>query len=116
MKATVFRVQDKRGRGPFQPGFTAKWLQQHKELPPYYLEFDIDVRAEQAMGNVLGCACRDLEQLKKWFTEQEFKTLQKLGFKAVRLEVDRIIESSDIQCVFSRARQLRKGAVEVKLY
>lgn len=114
---TVYRVQDKHGRGPFKPGFTAKWLKVDKGLAPFYVEFNgFNPAAESSPHEHVGCGCTALEQLKQWFTKEEFITLKRFGFKAVRLDVDRVLRLSDKQCVFARSRQLRKGAIEVQLY
>jgi len=114
---SVYRVQDKHGRGPFKPGFTNKWLEHDKGLAPFFTEFPLlNLNAESTPDEFVGCACLELEQLKRWFTQSEFKTLEAKGFKAVKMDVDRVLCSSKNQCVFARKRQLRKGVVEVSLY
>ncbi len=117
MTEYVYRIQDKQGRGPFSPGFTMKWLEQDKSLPPYFVEFpDLDLNAETRPNDFVGCACLCLMQLRKWFTPSEYRTLTKLGFKVVRLEVDKILRRSENQCVFSRAKRFNKNAVVMQLY
>lgn len=94
-----------------------KWLEQEKGLPPYYLEFqDLDLNAETRPSDFVGCACLYKEQLRKWFTPSEYLALTKLGFKLVRLEVDKILRQSKNQCVFLRAKRLNKNAVVLMLY
>lgn len=117
MTEYVYRIQDKQGRGPFRSGLTMKWLEKDKNLPPYYFEFpDLDLHAETNPNDFVGCACLHMEQLRKWFTPNEYQTLAKLGFKAVRLEVDQILRQSENQCVFSRAKRFNKNAVVMTLY
>ncbi|MFB2668915.1 hypothetical protein ACE02U_09010 [Shewanella xiamenensis] len=117
MKEFVYRIQDKQGRGPFKPGFTLKWLQQEKNLPPYFLEFpDLNLQTETNQNDFIGCACLNLDQLRKWFTPHEYQILKKLGFKLVRLEADKILRRSENQCVFSRTKRFDKNAVVMTLY
>ncbi|WP_299202615.1 hypothetical protein [uncultured Amphritea sp.] len=111
----IFRVQDSKGRGPWRPGFSHKWKDMDREIPdPFYDEFpDIDLANET--GN-LGCGCANANQLKKWFSEEEYELLLKLGYKAVKLKVDRIVRQSENQCVFLRNKPLRKNTVRIALY
>ena len=101
----VYRIQDAEGRGPFKPGFIKKWVEyrlDHNNLQPWFIEFgrvDKQISAEETSG----CACKSLEQLRRWFTKREYTKLKKLGYKAVRIKVDHIIEESDIQCFVSRS-------------
>jgi len=68
------------------------------------------------VGMNLGCGCRTLEQLRRWFTPTEYATLHRFGYCAVKMEVGRILAESDIQCVFERAKPLREGVEPVELY
>lgn len=114
----VFRVQDKDGRGPWKPGFSHQWVEDredHNNLKPWFLEFG-DVRRLAICGMSLGSGCRTLEQLQRWFTHSEYKTLLKLGYRAVRIKVGRILASSDIQCFFERSKPLNEDAEEIELY
>src|SRR5207247_592614 len=95
----VFRVQDKDGRGPWKPGFSHRWVEDredHDKLVPWYTEFGrVDRRA--IYGMAVGSGCRTLEQLRRWFTPSEYRTLRRLGYQAVRLKAGRILAESEIQ-------------------
>lgn len=114
----IFRVQDNNGRGPFKPGFSRQWVEEradHENLRPWYEEFGrVDQRA--IVGMAVGCGCRELEQLRRWFTAIEYAELQKFGYCAVRMKVGRVLGESDIQCVFERAIPLHKDTEPVQLY
>lgn len=112
----VYRVQDKRGRGPFGPGLAVKWLEpraDHDNLTPYYIQWP-EFRPTADSNH--GCACINLNQLRRWFTESEYKKLQALGFKAVRMKVDEVLRQSEIQCIFRRKKALRKDVEPIVLY
>ena len=116
----VFRVQDKDERGPWKPGFSKRWIEDRPEeeyaaLVPWPLQFG-DVRRRSIVGMSLGCGCRTLEQIRRWFTPTEYATLRRLGYCAVKMEVGRILAESDIQCVFERSKPLREDVVPVDLY
>lgn len=115
---TIFRVQDKDGRGPWKPGFSHKWVKDrddHDNLVPWLYEFGrVDRTANYGMA--IGCGCLTLEQLRRWFTPTEYETLRRFGYRAVKMEAGRILAESDIQCVFERAKPLREGVETVELY
>ena len=115
---TIYRVQDKDGRGPWKPGFSRFWVEDrddHDNLVPWYVEFG-DVHRRAIVGMHMGCGCRSLEQLRRWFTATEYATLQLAGYQAVQMAADRILAESDIQCVFERAKPLHIGVDAVELY
>ena len=116
----VFRVQDSEGRGPFRPGLSKHWVidrDDHENLKPWPKEFgDILPRGEWPFGKHYGCACRTLDQLRRWFNENEYSTLQQLGFKAVQMDVQRVLAEGDTQLVFLRNRPLRTDVDAVELY
>lgn len=118
MAETVYRVQDKDGRGPWKPGFSQMWIEEradHDNLPPWFLQFGRVERFAIA-GMYVGCGCRTVEQLKRWFLPSEFETLKRHGYRAVKLKVGRILAASDIQCVFECAKPLQKIAEPFELY
>ena len=114
----VYRVQDAHGRGPWRPGFSHRWVEgreDHIVLKSWIEEFP-DLRMIAAPSTHCGCGCETLEQLRRWFTESEYQTLLGLGYRCVRLDIDRILASGPTQCVFVRHRALRKGATVINLY
>ena len=114
----VYRVQDKDGRGPWKPGFSAVWCEDredHENLLPWYSEFGA-VHEKAIYGMTVGSACRTLKQLRRWFTESEYKTLKKHGYRCVKLQVGRVIAESEIQLFVERSRAFNRGAKTINLY
>ena len=115
---TIYRIQDKDGRGPWKPGFSRTWIEDrpdHDNLTPWPFEFPgVGVHLSRGMHN--GCATRTIEQLKRWFTESEYRTLLQHGYQAVKMTATRILAESEIQCVFERSTPLRKNATPFNLY
>lgn len=121
MREIVYRVQDAIGRGPWRPGFSHLWVEDrpdHKHLLPWMQEFGHDAipRTGRPFAEYFGCACRTIEQLRRWFTESEYATLRHYGFMAVKLQADRVLRESDIQLLFQRTRPLAYGAEPFGLY
>lgn len=116
----VYRVQDKNGRGPFKPGFTIKWNEGREDmvnLEPFYCQFpSFNPARDIARNEFCGCACRTIDQLKRWFTKIEYERLKKFGYKAVRLSVERVLHESDIQLIFARRKRLNKETTAITLY
>lgn len=115
---TVYRIQDKDGRGPFKPGFSHVWVENRPDLanlPAWFEEFG---RVDKLLCTyeTAGAGCKTLAQLKRWFTKKEYKKLKKYGYKAVEMNVDRIIAESKVQCFFGRGKPLRKDIKVIKLY
>jgi hypothetical protein len=118
MSELIFRVQDHEGRAPWHPGFSKKWMQPRpdlKKLLPYYVEFGWVNRLVRP-GMFPGCGCQTIEQLQRWFTPTEYKTLEGYGYTCVQMEVHRIIRASQIQCVFERRQPLNQNFLPVFLY
>lgn len=114
----VFRVQDENGRGPFKPGFSRNWVierEDHENLQPWFVEFG-RVDQEVLVGYTSGSACKTIEQLRRWFTKPEYKKLKKLGYKAYKVKVSRVIAESDIQCFVSKPSPFSDGAKVIALY
>lgn len=114
---TVYRVQDKQGRGPWKPGFSHQWVEDredHENLPPWVLEFPRIIEKFRR-GFVYGCGCTTLNKLRRWFTESEYQKLVKLGYRAVKMEAI-VLGESDIQCVFERFKLLNQDVEEIELY
>lgn len=115
---TIYRIQDNDGRGPWKPGFSHKWVEtrnDHDNLPPWYIEFG-PVHLNAISGCAVGTGCMTIDQLRRWFTESEYKTLLSCGYKAVKMTVGRILASSSIQCVFERHIPLDEEFQEFPLY
>ncbi len=119
MSEIVYRVQDLDGRGPWKPGFSRRWVEDrpdHDALLPWPLEFGTGILDRLLTGEAAGCGCRTLEQLRRWFTASEYKKLLGYGYRAVQMEVGRILAESEIQCLFGRAKPLREDVSSVELY
>lgn len=91
---SLFRVQDRHGRGPWRPGFSAQWVDAFRtsQHPPIYEERPdwLDVcRAAQASGAHVGCAVDGMDALLSWFSPMELVRLYDLGF--------RIVDASDCE-------------------
>lgn len=118
----IYRVQDKDGRGPWKPGFSDCWVEdrpdsEYEALKPWTVEFGYtNVLGRSIAGMSLGCGCRTLDQLRRWFTAGEYRKLRQLGYSAVSMEVGRILAESNIQCVFERAKSLREDVHPINIY
>ena len=117
----VYRVQDKEGRGPWRPGVSHLWVQardDHANLPTWVEQFGMEMlsRTFDGFGKHTGCGCSSLEKLRRWFTAEEYATLQTYGYQAVRMNVRCILGQSDVQLVFRRRLPLHVGAKRVELY
>lgn len=115
---TVYRIQDAEGRGPWRPGFSKFWVEDrddHDLLLPWYQQFGrVDQRVLSGMH--MGCGCKTVEQLQRWFIPTEYRRLVAYGFQAVQMDVGRILGESDIQCVFERVLPLRLDVRPFDLY
>ncbi len=117
-KQYVYRVQDKDGRGPFKPGFTKEWAierDDYNNLVSWLEEFG-RVDKQILYGATAGSACETIDQLRRWFTKDEYKKLIEFGYHAVKIKVDRIIAKSEIQCFVSRSIPFNKKIREIDLY
>ena len=115
----LYRVQDKRGRGPFAPRFSKWWVESrpdHDNLLPWFLEFPGFYPVLRKKEVAFGVACKTPEQLKRWFTRKEYEKLIGFGYQAVKIDYARIFVHSDIQCVFSRNKQLNQDVEAFDLY
>jgi hypothetical protein len=113
----ILRIQDSEGRGPWRPGFSQAWIvdrSDHENLMPWYVEMG---RVDKFVtpGFYMGCGCLTSDQLRRWFTECEYRTLLGFGYLAVIMRGD-IIAESEIQVVFQRHIPLRKKVVKFDLY
>ncbi|MEW6708296.1 MAG: hypothetical protein AB1403_00605 [Candidatus Riflebacteria bacterium] len=117
----VFRIQDLDGRGPFKPGYTETWLIDRPELddlkPFSVLEiYGLYSKNMFSGARFIGFGCRSIEQLKKWFIEEEYKTLLKRGYSAVEMLIDDVLLENENQVLFARQRPLNKALKKFELY
>ena len=116
----IYRIQDKNGRGPFQPGFSHQWVEERDDLTnlhPFFVEWPgYYPLSDMAYNEHAGVGCTSIPQLRRWFTEVEYNRLLSMGYEAVKLRVDRILKQSDKQCVFVRKKPLHRGAKVFSLY
>lgn len=117
----VFRIHDAAGRGPWRPGFSHLWVKSRSDLEnliPWPVQFDAPKILYQMVKSRkhAGCACRTIEQLRRWFMPEEYETLLKYGYEAVIIRVDQVLAESDIQLVFLRDRPLNDGGSVFDLY
>ena len=117
-EVTIYRIQDKDGRGPWKPGFSKKWVEvreDHDNLPSWFFEFG-PVHKTAFTWESVGSGCLTIDQLRRWFTESEYKTLLRHGYNAVKMGASRILASSNIQCVFTRNKPLNVDCDVFNLY
>lgn len=115
---TIYRIQDKEGRGPWRPGFSSKWTIERsdwKDLVPFQMQFG-NVHQLRTPGMTMGCGCMTIDQLKRWFIPKEYETLLSFGYQSVSMEANTIVAQSDIQCVFERFRPFYMDAHPFDLY
>lgn len=114
---TVYRVQDKEGRGPFKPGFSHCWLDQNRTLeshPSIMQDFGWDFTRLIHPGEHFGCCFLSMDALLRWFSVSELERLERYKHHAIELRDCRIIAESSTQVMMSRIKPLRVGAVRVK--
>lgn len=114
----VYRMQDHEGRGPFKPGFTKEWSEDREDLDNLtsILKDWHKVKPKLLKGYHVGCACKSLEQLQRWFTPTEYERLLGHGYKVVSLKPGMILLETEVQVVFQRKLPLTQGIEEVDLY
>lgn len=117
---TVYRVQDREGRGPWRPGFSNQWVEDRSEdefdaLLPIMFEFP-DLQRRLRPGFHVGVGCTSLDKLRRWITASEWSTLRRFGYRCYAIVPDRIVAESETQCVFESAKPLRKIGKRVRLH
>jgi len=116
----IYRIQDSDGRGPWKPGFSKNWTEdrpesEYEKLIPWPYEFG-PVHKKAQPCEYLGCGCLTIDQLRQWFTPNEYRTLMKYGYRATKMPVCRILAKSNIQCVFTRVVPLQTDVEFFDLY
>lgn len=113
-RVRILRIQDAEGRGPYKPGMSSRWTDDHGDPPPpTWMEEFGDITRQCADDEYLGCGCRTLDQLFKWFTPTERVRLRRLGYQIVVMWADRVIAESVNQIVFARKKPLAMGATVI---
>ena len=116
MKITVYRIQDSEGRGPFKPGTTKKWIDDERTFfQKAQIQEQLWIKKIADPELNLAFVCTSIEQMKIWVSETEYERLIKLGYNAVKIDVDKIWYLDD-QAIAGRKRQYRKQAIVFKLY
>lgn len=109
-EATVYRVQDAEGRGPFRPGLSAQWSDHHGPVrPPPYFDLWPDWRRLVPGGWWYGSAVEAVPQLDPWFTGPERDRLAALGFRLVALDRAFIAARDPAQVLIARKRPFTAG-------
>lgn len=112
--ATVYRVQDIDGRGPYKPGFSHRWIDpdnKGQNCPDVFTEFPGLWPLPPRPGYAYGCAFTNLDALHKWFSPSELSRLFAFGYNVVSMDVDEVLAKSEAQCVFARRGSLARGVV-----
>ncbi len=117
----IYRVQDRKGRGPWKPGFSSKWVEdrateaEYDALapPPVHVMLALN---EKAAGKPMGYGCTSLDHLRLWFQPGEYQTLRRFGYRAVKMKVDQILLEMPTQCAFVRSLPLRMRVDSIELY
>ena len=78
----VYRVQNKKGDGPYRKGMTRSVLFRHWLSPEHPTPFgDIGICREPGKDEL--CGFESLEDLHGWVSQDEIEELSKLGFEIV---------------------------------
>jgi hypothetical protein len=114
-KRTVYRVQDKEGRGPWRPGLSRRWIEvDGPPLPPaLHDDFGWAIYDKMARFGHYGSAVANVEDLQNWFTASERKKLAGFGFFPVCILADEILAESPNQIVIRCDRPLHDGALSL---
>jgi len=116
MKVSVYRIQDKEGRGPFKPGYTEKWLDADRTyFPKAPIREQLWIKKIADPDLHLAFVCETVEQLKNWVSATEYARIKEDGYSAVKITVDKIW-TLDGQAIAGRKRQYRKQAIPFTLY
>lgn len=114
--AVVWRVQDKDGRGPYKPGFSAQWVDgdSGRICAPWWIELGLGMGdAHSALDNGMhtGCAFASEQKAKEWFSRGELRRLSRLGYRLVRVDADWIRHETPTQLVIQCTKPLSRCVV-----
>ena len=107
----LLRVQNKEGRGPFQPGITTIWsMDKDNYGPPIQKDFSEPVFQEinkaHRQGLHIGVAVDGIEQLGMWFNQEELHTLHLLGFEVCEVINCKELARTDWQVLITSRHHL----------
>ena len=115
---TVFRVQDRDGRGPWRPGFSTRWIDEDApvgRLSETVMDLlPIDTLRTLPRDRHYGCGCRSRDAVLDWFTATERTRLQQFGYRLVVMRADEVLAESPYQVFFARRRPLADGATVLR--
>jgi hypothetical protein len=104
-EATVYRVQDRTGRGPFRPGLTSAWSDRvGMARPPPSFSVWPDLGRLIPGGWWAGSALERVEQVPLWFTGTELAVLAEMGFQFVALPRCLVVARTPEQLLVARKR------------
>lgn len=108
----ILRVQDSKGRGPWRPGLSEKWVDSFRtsQNPPIYEEypeFVLKVREAHGRGLHIGCAARGRAGLLSWFSPMEIVRLSDMGFRVVDASACDVLHETPTQVLIASDRPLR---------
>lgn len=113
---SVFRIQDKDGRGPFKPGFSMNWVDDDpRSRPTIFEDFGLDFLKHVRTGENVGCAFSNLSELRAWFSKLELVKLYRFGYRVCEVKVDRIVLRSDTQMLVASVKPFRSGCRKLTL-
>ena len=103
VRVTVFRVQDREGRGPYRPGFSKHWVDYDADVdnPTIFQDFGLNFRSMFRPGEGGGCAFRTQQQARDWFTPIERVRLANLGYHLHIVTPDRIVAEAPRQLLIA---------------
>lgn len=113
----VCRMQDKDGRGPYKPGFSQYWVEDAPIVmpDPIMLAFpgvmDLAHKIVSQRGGACGCALRNIEQAKRWFTPSEVISLVYFGYTLCWMYADEILAENEDQLVIWSSSPLADAVI-----
>jgi len=116
MSDTIYRIQDKDGRGPYKPGKSHEWLDEDnigETQPSVFDQFGMNWQKGALYGQYVGCAFRNIDQLYIWFSPTELRRLMAKGYRIVSMDDVTILRESANQCVFVRNRPFKEGIIRI---
>ena len=118
--SVVYRIQDADGRGPWKPGLSRFWVvprMDHENLLPWTCSVTKTRLSDwQQKYRFLGCACKTADDLRRWFLREEYETVRRMGYQAVKLVGCDVLWQDETQCVIARRQPLWRGAISFDLY